>query len=219
LKPLFENSVFINCPFDAEYSELLQAMAFTIIYLGFFPRLASENGDNSEPRIERIVALISETKYAIHDLSRCKAEKEGEFARMNMPFELGLDHGARRFGDSKLATKSILVLEQESYGYHEFFSDISGWDIKAHNNKYEMLVRHVRDWLVQQANAEKVGPSKIIGQYIAFQEWYWEEKSNQGASDEEIRNYPTLEVIDAMHQWKALTKPHYGPEMGQDQLA
>lgn len=103
----FEKSVFINCAFDDDFAPILQAIAFAVVVLGFSPRLAPENSDNAVARLERIVDLIQTSKYGIHDLTRCRSTASGEFARMNMPFELGLDHACRRFGEGKLAEKQI----------------------------------------------------------------------------------------------------------------
>jgi hypothetical protein len=100
--PTFERSVFINCPFDEEYAPLLQAIAFCVSYLGFFPRLAPESGDNARSRLDRIYQIVRGSKFSIRDLSRCRAAAAGDYARMNMPFELGLDHGCARFGDEAM---------------------------------------------------------------------------------------------------------------------
>jgi hypothetical protein len=104
--PPFQRSVFINCPFDAEYAPILQAVAFCVVYLGYHPRLAPENPGNAVARLDRITELISQSKYGIHDLSRCKSTAVGEYARMNMPFELGLDHACRKYGGGPLAERS-----------------------------------------------------------------------------------------------------------------
>jgi len=71
----FEQNVFINCPFDDSYLPLLRPILFTVIYLGFTPRIALERLDSGEPRINKIISLIEDSKYAIHDLSRIKAKK------------------------------------------------------------------------------------------------------------------------------------------------
>jgi len=86
----FHNNVFINCPFDSEYYSLLRPLLFTVAYLRFTPRIALETFDSGETRIERICDLIRSSKYSIHDLSRLKATRKGEFYRLNMPFELGV---------------------------------------------------------------------------------------------------------------------------------
>ena len=203
----FENSVFINCPFDADYQPLLQAMAFCIIYLGFFPRLAPEDADNANPRLNRILDLIRNSKYGIHDLSRCKSDAVGEFARMNMPFELGIDHGCSRFGSRLLQEKAILVLETNKWDYQKALSDISGWDIQPHGGDFIKIIRAVRNWLVAKAGAPKIGPSEIQGKYAAFQEWYWERELRRGSSEEDILEYPTNELLDAMIEWMDAGQP------------
>ena len=79
----------MNCPFDKGYVSLLRPLLFTVISLGYQPRIASERSDSGENRIDKICQLIKESRYSIHDLSRLKAEEIGEFYRLNMPFELG----------------------------------------------------------------------------------------------------------------------------------
>jgi hypothetical protein len=187
LPPPFERSVFINCPFDQEFAPILQAIAFCVVYLGFFPRLAPENPDNSAARLDRIIEIVRGSKYGIHDLSRCKATAVDQYARMNMPFELGIDHACRKFGGGNLSEKVILILEKTKYDYQKALSDISGWDIQAHAGDYEKAVRHVRSWLVTQAGAERVGAALIQGKYIAFQEWYWERERANGSSEDDIK--------------------------------
>jgi len=168
--PPFERSVFINCPFDPEFAPLLQAIAFCITDLGFFPRLAPENADNAANRLDRILELIRGSKYGLHDLSRCRAAAAGDYARLNMPFELGIDHGCARFGAGRLAEKSILILEETRYDYQKGLSDIAGWDIQPHDGDHIKAVRIVRNWLVRQTGAEPLGPARIQGDYLTFQE-------------------------------------------------
>lgn len=199
----FERSVFLNCPFDEEYAAILQAIAFCVVYLGFYPRLAPENADNAVARLDRIAELIAQSKFGIHDLSRCKSVNSNEYARMNMPFELGLDHACRRYGGGQLESKQILVLEHSRYDYQKTLSDISGWDIHSHDGDYEKAVRRVRSWLVSQAAAPAIGPALIQGKYAAFQEWYWEKELAAGASEDDIREYPTSDLVRSMHEWMA----------------
>ncbi len=120
---------------------------------------------------------------------------------MNMPFELGIDHGCRRFGADRLSGKSILILEGSRYDYQKGLSDISGWDIHAHGGDYIMAVRHVRNWLLRQAGADRVGPALILSHYTDFQEWYWKRELATGASDDDIKEYPTVQMVEAMREW------------------
>jgi hypothetical protein len=200
--PPFDRSVFINCPFDEQYAATLQAIAFCVVYLGFFPRFAPENADNAAARLDRIAEVVRGSKYGIHDLSRCRAAEAGDFARMNMPFELGIDHACRRFGGGELADTSVLILEERPYDYQRTLSGISGWDIRAHHGDQDKAVRHVRSLLVHQAQAPGVGAALITGKYLDFQEWYWKREQEAGSSEDDIRACPTAEVIGAMHTWK-----------------
>ena len=120
---------------------------------------------------------------------------------MNMPFELGMDHACRKFGEGDLGSKAILILEHTRYDYQKTLSDISGWDIEAHEGNYEIAIRKVRSWLKAQSGTQVVGASQITGQYIAFQEWYWERERAAGSTEADIKEYPTVEVVRAMRDW------------------
>ena len=205
--PLFDRSVFINCPFDERFAPLLHAIAFYITDLGFLPRIAPENADNAANRLDRIVELVRGSKFSIHDLSRCKSTQAGEYARLNMPFELGLDHGCARFGPAPLSGKAILILEETRFDYQKSLSDIAGWDIHAHDGDFIKAVRIVSSWLIRQAGAEPVGPARIQGDYLTFQEWYWERETARGASDDDIRAYPTVQLLSAMREWVEAGRP------------
>jgi hypothetical protein len=85
-----KQTVFINCPFDEEYRPLFKAMVFCITFLDHFPTF-SESISSLEFRLKNITELIRQARFGIHDLSRNTSTKEGEKARFNMPFELGLD--------------------------------------------------------------------------------------------------------------------------------
>lgn len=58
----YSDSIFINCPFDDEYSVLLRALIFTVYRCGFVPRSALEEDDASDIRVEKIVRLIDKCK-------------------------------------------------------------------------------------------------------------------------------------------------------------
>lgn len=201
LPPPFDRSVFINCPFDEEFSPILQAIAFCVTDLGFYPRLAPENANNAATRLDRIVELIRSSKYGIHDLSRCKATEANEYSRLNMPFELGMDHGCRVFGSGHLQNKTVLILEATKYDYQKSLSDIAGWDIEAHGGEYRKAIRCVRNWLVRQPKALQIGSALIEGHYLSFQEWYWEKELAAGASEDDIKAYPTVQMVEAMGAW------------------
>ena len=124
-----------------------------------------------------------------------------------MPFELGLDHGCRLYGDEQFSQKAILILEHTKYDYQKALSDIAGWDIQAHKGDYISAVRVVSLWLQRQANATKVGATKILSNYVTFQEWYWKRELAAGSSEDDITAYPTVQVVEAMVHWIAADRP------------
>ena len=113
-------------------------------------------------------------------------------------------------GHSALGTSMTKLFWSSStrvYDYQKSLSDISGWDICAHKGDHLEAVRCVRDWLVAVAGTDHLGPSHILGEYTAFQEWYWERSTATGASETDIMRYPTVEIVAAMHEWTAAGKP------------
>jgi len=129
----FETNVFINCPFDDDYTELQSNIAFTLVYLGFNPLVASLVKDSGQVRLARIMEMISKSKYSVHDISRLQSIEKGDFFRLNMPLELGIDFGARQFSKA-LSEKRFLILASRKHDYHKAISDLSGCDIESHND-------------------------------------------------------------------------------------
>ena len=110
---IFDTNVFVNCPYDDYFRPLLRPLLFTVLRAGLNPRLAAERLNSGETRFSKIVELVRESKYAIHDLSRIKAKRAGKYFRFNMPFELGLDVGCSCFGTGEQLSKRCLILEKE----------------------------------------------------------------------------------------------------------
>jgi hypothetical protein len=141
-----EENVFVNCPFDDGYQDLFDAIIFAICDCGFIPRCALESSDSGQVRIEKILAIIGECQFGIHDISRTELSESTKLPRFNMPLELGLFLGATHFGRDGLKRVS-LILDRTQYRYHKFCSDIGGQDIAAHGGKPGRAVKVVRDWL------------------------------------------------------------------------
>lgn|GEM_PF-78272 len=198
---VFDDSVFINCPFDQAYSEILRAVLFTTISLGLRPRIALERSDSGEPRISKILQLIGESKYAIHDLSRLRAEAAGEFYRLNMAFELGLDVGCRRFGTQSLTGKRCLILEAKQYDYQAALSDLAGSDIAAHDNQPQRAMVEVRNWLAMQCRPRAPGAGLLWDAFNAFTAWHRRALKRRGFSDEDQLRPHVPELINSMMVW------------------
>lgn len=200
----FDRNVFVNCPFDKEYEHILQAILFCLVRFGLRPRIASEKNDSGEARIDRIFDLIVSSRYSIHDLSRCQAREAGEYYRLNMPFELGIDYCCRRIGEDPLSRKHILILEEKHYRYQAAISDLAGSDIEAHDGNYEVAVRKIRNWLVGLRGFERIGPARILAEYEDFQQWHYEKQLEDGFSEQDIQDYPTAELLQKMTEWVEL---------------
>jgi hypothetical protein len=178
-----------------------------VLYLDFTPRLATERADSAEIRLDKIQQLIQASKYSIHDLSRCQSSRKAEYARLNMPFELGIDYGCRRFCGDGRNEKQFLILEKERYRYQAAISDLSGCDIQAHKDDFQTAMRKVRNWLVTVAGAPPLAPAEIKSKYEDFQQWRYEKLLGEGFSEDDIKDYPTPELLSSMTTWISSGKP------------
>lgn len=145
--PRLEYGVFLNCPFDELYRPIFEAVVFAVHDCGYVARCSLEVTDASQVRIEKIAAIINACKFGIHDISRTELDPATRLPRFNMPLELGLFLGAKRFGAPRHRSKTCLILDVERYRYQTFISDISGQDIAAHGGEPDEAIGAVRDWL------------------------------------------------------------------------
>jgi len=200
----FERSVFVNCPFDSDYLPLLRPLLFTILYLRFTPRIASERSDSGESRIDKICSLIRECRYSVHDLSRLRAGEIGEISRMNMPFEFGVEYGCRLFGAEPLTDKRCLVLEKDPHEFRKAISDLSGIDIKHHGNEPEGIVRAVRDWFVETVGLRRIhSATRIWNRFSDFTSAFYDARLADGFSANDLNTMPIPEYIDFTEAWLA----------------
>jgi hypothetical protein len=198
----FEKNVFINCPFDEEYTALLRPLLFTVLFLKLTPRIALEKLNSGQPRIEKILRLIRQSKFGIHDLSRIRARKRGEWFRLNMPLEIGADLACRTFGERKLKRKEFVILCAENYRYQAALSDLSGSDVLVHKNDPEQVVVIVRQWLRAQARiSSAAGASFIWMSFNDFMAHMHEKLKRQGHSPKDIQSLSVPEVVSEMRLW------------------
>ena len=117
-------SVFINCPFDKQYQPIFDAIVFCVVACGFEPRCTLELTDAGDVRIENIYRLIAQCNHSIHDISRTEVgDQPYRLPRFNMPLELGIFLGAKRFG-GRSSRKHCLIMDRAPYRYKRFISDI-----------------------------------------------------------------------------------------------
>lgn len=164
-------NVFINCPFDADYKPLLDAIVFAIHDCGFVARAALEEVDSGRTRLHKIVRIIEQCDYGIHDISRTEASAPHNWPRFNMPFECGLFFGAREFGGRLHQNKRLLVLDAEPHRYRGTLSDIAGQDIGVHNDDPKHVVSRVRAFLARAARDRRIpGAEGIWKRYTLFRQ-------------------------------------------------
>ena len=158
--PGYNDRVFFNCPFDAQYMPLFRAIIFSIYRCGFSPRSALEEDNGLDVRLDKIIRLISLCKYGVHDISRTEVGANG-YPRFNMPFELGLFFGAKKLGDNQQKNKNALILEKKAFSYQQFLSDLNGVDTKSHNNDPLVALKLIREWL-STTSRRKTIPTLLI---------------------------------------------------------
>lgn len=161
------DDVFINCPFDTEYSPIFRGLVFTIYACAFRPRSARETDDGGEARIEKLFRLIDQCRYGIHDISRTQLDVS-KLPRFNMPFELGLFLGAKRYGRGLHAEKKLLIFDKEQYRYQKFLSDLAGMDIHEHRNDVRRAIVETRNWLTTVSRRTLPSGQKLYNLYQKF---------------------------------------------------
>ena len=138
-------SVFLNVPYDADFENLFLAYISAISAFGFTPRATLEI-PFGESRLNRILTLVQQSKYSIHDLSRVQLDRASpRTPRFNMPFELGL----------------IVALEKTTHRQHGWvlcesikrrikksLSDLDGTDAYIHGGTIRGVFRELSNAFV-----------------------------------------------------------------------
>jgi hypothetical protein len=159
-------NVFVNVPFDEAYEPLFEALVFTVSACGYRVRCALEDDDSGDIRLDKLVQLIRESPRSIHDLSRIEPDRN-ELPRFNMPFELGLALGAKRFGQ-RLGDR-IKIMVADPYRLPAYLSDLGGNDPSAHKNDPEQVIRIVSSFLHRTPSGGMLpGPAKLRADFKKF---------------------------------------------------
>ncbi len=165
----YDESIFLNCPFDDAYKPIFEALVFAAFDCGYVPRCALEADDAGQVRVEKILAIIRGCRFGVHDISRTELDGANALPRFNMPFELGLFVGAARFGAGDQRRKICLVLDRERYRFQKFISDIAGQDIREHGDDPERAIAQLRAWLAALPRKDVLpGGAAIAGRYREF---------------------------------------------------
>jgi hypothetical protein len=164
--------VFVNCPFDDEFQDALDAIIFACVHAGFVPWMAGSSGDVpwmagssgdvAVPRVERIVDGIRLCRYSIHDLTRYQGQGADNLSRFNMPLELGIAmaHRALEGGDER---HDWMVMVPDGHAYQKYISDLAGFDPKTHDASPERVAGAVLSWLATRPTASvTVSPDEVL---------------------------------------------------------
>ena len=197
----FDTNVFINCPFDSEYRPTLKALVFTLVWLDFEPKI-SETNSSSTSRIERLLKMIEQSRYSIHDLSRMQSKRPKELARFNMPFELGLDFACKRFGAEPCSHKHFLILDTDRYRYQKSISDLAGYDIKFHENSPANAVLAVRNWMYAMTKKKFDSGNKIWRLYNEFMGDFREVAIQDELHPRDLEEMPWEEFAQYVRDWR-----------------
>jgi len=152
-------SVFINCPYDDDYKPIFDALLYAVVVCGFTPTSALSVAEPGKPRMERIANSLRESKYSIHDLSRCRGEGDENLARFNMPLELGIAMGQKYYSDGEQGDHDWCLLVIRDSNYKRFLSDLAGYDPKEYTGDVETAVQAIMSWLVVTRDAKPDIPS------------------------------------------------------------
>ncbi len=125
--------------------------------------------DATQTRIDKLYGIVEQSRFGIHDLSRTELDTVNSLPRFNMPLELGLFLGAKRYGDEAQKKKRCLILDTEEYRYQKFISDLAGMDITAHQGDARNMVECTRNWLVTVSKRRTIPTSlQVLGSYDRF---------------------------------------------------
>lgn len=118
----------------------------------------------------RILRAVVESKYSIHDLSRCKGEGDAHLARFNMPLELGIAMAYRHLSRRAEGRHDWLVLVPLGHQYQAFISDISGFDPGTHDGSVPGIVTTVMAWLATRPDTVRTpNPRQVISVVPEFE--------------------------------------------------
>ena len=169
-RPTNALDVFINCPFDAGYKPFFHAIIWMVIRSGYRARCAQEVDDGAQNRLGKIMDIIAECRFGVHDISNTDVDGNPPLPRFNMPLELGLWFGAHRFGGVPQADKRCIILDRERFRYQRFISDIAGQDPHSHGGKIDTLIAEMAAWLRHLPGGERPGGGKqMLQEYEEFQ--------------------------------------------------
>jgi len=133
-----EQAVFLNIPYDPQFTALYLAYITTLSAMSLVPRATL--GITGNRRLDRIATLIESCTYSIHDLSRVQLDRNApRTPRFNMPFELGLAVAWSKAHPQH----NWFVFESVSRRLNKSLSDLDGTDPYIHGGTVRGVMREV----------------------------------------------------------------------------
>lgn len=210
-RPPFDLAVFVNCPFDEPFKPLLDAILFAIHDCGFAARTALEESGSGETRLDKLVRIVGECRFSIHDVSRTEITQASPLPRFNMPFECGLAIGAMRYQRPlRGAPRDFLLMAAEDFQDKRTLSDLAGQDAAYHGNDAEGVIRAVRRFLASKgaqvlpAGAVVRGDASIAARLSQFRQALPAMADSVKISSAEIQTFDYLpEWLGFATRWQA----------------
>lgn len=164
-----DGQVFLNYPFDNEFKPFSHAMHFAVVAAGLIPVCAYDLTAPDRPRLDIIVEAIIRSRYSVHDFSRLRGEGEQNFARLNMPLEMGmaLFHALQ----TQRATHRCAFFIPTSNDYRVAASDLAGLDAIPYEGDELSCVARVYEWLrdgLRSLYTQRVPTITVVEQYRHF---------------------------------------------------
>jgi len=149
--PKTEESVFLNIPYDPQFTRLYLAYITALSALSLVPRATL--GITGNRRLDRIASLIESCTYSIHDLSRVQLDRNRpRTPRFNMPFELGM---VVVWSQANPRHKWF-VFETVRRRLNKSLSDLDGTDPFIHDGTIRGVMREVCNAFVSPARQPRV---------------------------------------------------------------
>lgn len=160
-----------------------------------------EEDNGLQNRLHKILKIIEDCKYGIHDISRTQSNSGG-YPRFNMPFELGLFYACMHYGKETQKKKNAVIFEAVKYSYQQSISDLNGVDTKDHNNDFKILIAKLRNWLATASKRRNIpGPDIIKNDFNAFEIQY---PAILGKLGFQIDNVQFNDLCTIIEDWLAL---------------
>lgn len=154
-----KDAVFLNVPYDQQFTDLFLAYVAGISAFGLVPRTTLEIPGGTR-RLERIVHMIRLCGYSIHDLSRVELSPGPHGTpRFNMPFELGLAVALENANRSK---HTWFAFESVERRIQRSLSDLDGTDVYIHDGQVEGVFRELAKAFVRTRQQPTVVQMRTI---------------------------------------------------------